>query len=1144
MSTEFDRITGPRADLNELEYISALMQTNSKFTRSSGAISALDIQRYLRSRYGIDISVADAVEIIQRLGGRGHPSLQFRNEVAQQKIAQERARLSILKSSSTFKELVMEEKPRESDQKNKEIRGVKNRKHAFRNQELLAALLSSTGEIEVKSSANVGSVSESTPQTPTNPKRKVKKEVKQLDRRLSDFRELLEEVKEPKMIYLDIVQMTSVLLIPTIARFGQEWKKTQRQLSTIDEIKNQSVRMVHSTDVRGEDDATKTATLNQTTSRDEDIEVLHNDSPDGHDSLEDDGEDNAQSDSVGLLDIILEKLWKVAEATDKGASISPLASNANRKSSSLSDPPKLNKEFVKILLEACGLQEWAEEDDLIQRMVQVAASPSGCLDCRAFVAALTSDLDSWHVDDEFKESTYVSDVFGPDVIHFFAHGKRKATINFSPEEKPDGGANVPSTDDVAPPETTLSPDEKLVENKERVESSMTFVRIRTSKVIDFIVDAFHSFFGLILVWLVYICYATTYASLVLTLPAFQFSCNAGMSQGQEFGCVLTITVVSWLILALLLVIFGMVVFIPLSLGNHPNSPSLFRQLVATIIAACETYFPAVLVSKWKERPLENPPTAAQILVHSENFMATIYTGLVAGSALTFYYFFTAMTMFRTEKRNSLTQSSDEHGTAILKRACTTKLAKMIQSASDMHKYVTSFDVSERLDLSTSRKVDDRKRYSDSVFQTYVLHGEGREACASWSWVFRKLLSRGLFEEEGIWIPSRIWVFQSIQIVFLVLYIILVNIFIETAMANANDVAAELPDNLPQWVYDMVPTSDDIRVACFPSYVVSAIVMVALILLYIPSSVSVILQYRCGRLKALGSQEFQNFRVAVDTTYMNTANAVYGMVGAGLLFFFLFSLLIFLFLWNFSRPWMLTLLAWGIGLTVTITLKMILTTFCRKQFFRAFYRSKPGQMNISSLALECWFIGLGGGVLLGRITQFLLASFFWIGRIDAPFLAPNVGLIGYQFDYVPYHFRKELLVHEAHRHPYIERIGGMYLMCLRHKGFGKDANSCWRQIFVLTLMPWLMKYHVNYERRCNDSLKDQHVEKEIKHEEQKNVGMVITDNLLQNVKNAGVGLYGAGQEGVQLAGEVTKAAVIDVPLQGLEKAGSVIDLFSP
>jgi len=62
-------------------------------------------------------------------------------------------------------------------------------------------------------------------------------------------------------------------------------------------------------------------------------------------------------------------------------------------------------------------------------------------------------------------------------------------------------------------------------------------------------------------------------------------------------------------------------------------------------------------------------------------------------------------------------------------------------------------------------------------------------------------------------------------------------------------------------------------------------------------------------------------------------------------------------------------------------------------------------------------------------------------------------------------------HQAHRHPYIEQLGVIYLMKLRYaRHFGERAGTCWRLIFVYALMPWLHKYRIQ-ARPKSKRLKD-------------------------------------------------------------------------
>jgi len=70
MALFFDRPVGAAADLSELEYVSALLQTNEDSLRTDGSLTAKDLHLYLRSRHAIDCPVEDVEKyLIEELAG-------------------------------------------------------------------------------------------------------------------------------------------------------------------------------------------------------------------------------------------------------------------------------------------------------------------------------------------------------------------------------------------------------------------------------------------------------------------------------------------------------------------------------------------------------------------------------------------------------------------------------------------------------------------------------------------------------------------------------------------------------------------------------------------------------------------------------------------------------------------------------------------------------------------------------------------------------------------------------------------------------------------------------------------------------------------------------------------------------------------
>jgi len=80
----------------------------------------------------------------------------------------------------------------------------------------------------------------------------------------------------------------------------------------------------------------------------------------------------------------------------------------------------------------------------------------------------------------------------------------------------------------------------------------------------------------------------------------------------------------------------------------------------------------------------------------------------------------------------------------------------------------------------------------------------------------------------------------------------------------------------------------------------------------------------------------------------------------------------------------------------------------------------------------------------------------MGRLDISFVHPDVGADAHADS-----FRREILVSEAHNHPYLDRLSGLYLRRLRDgQNFGTAAGQAWRSLFVLGLCPWMIKHRAN------------------------------------------------------------------------------------
>lgn len=88
---------------------------------------------------------------------------------------------------------------------------------------------------------------------------------------------------------------------------------------------------------------------------------------------------------------------------------------------------------------------------------------------------------------------------------------------------------------------------------------------------------------------------------------------------------------------------------------------------------------------------------------------------------------------------------------------------------------------------------------DQTMLNFVLRGAQHEYVGGLLWTFRILFTGKLFDTEGIWLPTRLIVFQVAQVLT---GIVLIGFFFNVtsyAVIKAETAQQNLDPNLPSWV---------------------------------------------------------------------------------------------------------------------------------------------------------------------------------------------------------------------------------------------------------------------------------------------------------------------------------------------------------
>ena len=450
----------------------------------------------------------------------------------------------------------------------------------------------------------------------------------------------------------------------------------------------------------------------------------------------------------------------------------------------------------------------------------------------------------------------------------------------------------------------------------------------------------------------------------------------------------------------------------------------------------------------------------------------------------------------------------------MKQAATYKTKQMIKHGLALHDCTSN---AKNTSYSTEDKGHNNGGQSSgtSSFASALLNyfsDERKEEVGGFAWCWTNYLNGNLFYKEGISLSGRILAMNIIQgclVVYLFIAGVLltrgfvyfwrlgkdqidgiVDVLMErfnlhvvaeniASKIDASDQCQDLSDptvceTIKDYVtgdaiqafissiaYGVYPT--DSYMISFPFIIFTSVMVGAAILLfmlYIPSVCRTVLAFRCGNETLFNdNKRFKMYRTRVDMTTQLLGTIFWTGIIGPLIIGVLVMLPVFFLLWQFTRPLVLSIIAIVLGISISVLIREVFAFAVVKTSCRGFYRKNVNRNNVAGLAMEAVTIGLGIFYAFTRVAKILVVTLLYISRVDTNLLSIDLN-VGPLQDQYPKYFRQQLLLHESHKHPWLEVLGKLYLMKFRYReNFVSSAGYSYRLIFALSILPNLRKYRL-------------------------------------------------------------------------------------